>query len=88
MLGAGAIVVVLIAIALWLLLKADVGKPGPNASPAQLAEVSRLKKQGYDVIWTDDGFAHMHGGQMRTVIVDHDGVSRYASPRHRNKPVP
>lgn len=77
-----------IVIVLWLMLRNAAGKPGLNASSAQLAQVSRLKRQGYNVMWSDDGTAHMYSGHMKSVLVDQGGNIQYESPRYRNQPLP
>lgn len=76
-----------IVVVMWLMLRNATGKPGSNASSAQLAQVFRLKKQGYNVMWSDDGTAHMYSGHMKSVLVDQSGNIQYESSRHCNLPL-
>ena len=71
-----------------LLFWGHSGKPGPNATKEQLDEVRRLKKQGYSVAWLEDGTAMLYGGHSKTIVVQLDGRSNYASAKYRNKRVP
>ena len=88
MISGGAIIGGLFAVVVLLLFWGASGKPGPHSTSQQLDEVARLKKMGYSVAWLEDGTAMLYGSHSKTILVQMDGRSNYASPKHRNKRLP
>jgi hypothetical protein len=86
--SAGAIFGGLFGLIVLILFWGVSGKPRPDATKEQLDEVHRLKEMGYSVAWLEDGTAMLYGGHVKTILVNRDGRSNYASAKHRNKRAP